>query len=90
MDRPAEHAYLELADGIGFEVDVDLFDWPDVRGASGVWTAIVGDGPVMPEGTRGTMHLDAESPSAGHPYVVVLSAGRVSQLSGNLHADGDQ
>jgi hypothetical protein len=28
------------------------------------------------------MHLDAESPFAGHPFVVVLSAGRVSHLRG--------
>ncbi|MFI6984240.1 hypothetical protein ACIBSV_37390 [Embleya sp. NPDC050154] len=62
MDRAGVHTYLELADGTGAEVTVDLFDWPDPRSAiPGAWTAVVDDGPPLPEGTEGVLRPDEKS-----------------------------
>ncbi|MFI6984024.1 hypothetical protein ACIBSV_36160 [Embleya sp. NPDC050154] len=86
MDRPGVHAYLELADGTGAEVTVDLYDWPDPRSPlPALWSAIVTDGPPLPEGTEGVLHPDEESPVDGHPFVVIASAGSPPQLRGREH-----
>jgi hypothetical protein len=80
------HGYVTLPGG-DVEVTFDLHDWPPVDQAYPcTWNAVISDGPVMPVDTEGVLHIDDENTAVGHPFVVILSNGRVSQIRGHVHA----
>ncbi|MEU0940248.1 hypothetical protein [Embleya sp. NPDC005971] len=74
--------------GIGdVEVRLDLHDRPVAEPAfPWSWSGVISDGPVMPVGTEGEVHLDDENTTVGHPFVVITSAHHVSRIRGREHA----
>ncbi|MFI6985480.1 hypothetical protein ACIBSV_43940 [Embleya sp. NPDC050154] len=83
MEIVEAHGHLTVP-GLGdVEVDVDLYDWPPAEHVGPVaWSAVIADGPELEVGTKGELHVDGENTETGHPFTVIMNAGRVSQLRG--------
>lgn len=69
------------------QVDFALHDGPVAWLAYPfTWSAVIPDGPKMPVGTEGELHIDGGNTARGHPFVVITSARHVSELQGRENA----
>ncbi|MFI6985455.1 hypothetical protein ACIBSV_43810 [Embleya sp. NPDC050154] len=83
MEIIEAHGYLAVP-GLGdVEFDVDLYDWPPAEHVGPVaWSAVIAEGPELAVGTKGELHVDGENTEIGHPFTVIMNAGRVTRIRG--------